>query len=446
MEEKEQLLENENKYNIIVQKVDTFSDQNICNKFNNKNSNKLTAHNIKKEIKKSAELKDVYSQSNQNIIIYNILKLIIIILVICFIFFFRKQLINLKIKYLSDKSLFKYNIFYSDPSNSFLIFIIIISCITIASGLKLLLFQIFVYILTFLIIILKNKKFHLGYVIQKDKVIFHCSDIFISFSYLGEKIIGICKEHSLNNIITITLIIFNISLTIYFILVEIINCQYEEIITDIIYGIIVSIFVYFLIYYIMKYYIRPKRIISIIIGNIILSFIITVVLTFNFFFMCFFSNKIVYFFASKIISKFIGVLSFIIFEIYFLLRDRGDKKFQFYFLYNVYSNKLLYSQTNIIKTIIRVILSIIIEHFLLSKLDITVVNNDISFFKCLFIILLDVLHGFLILFMIKIIFILMHLNNSNILDLSINSHFMRYGSFTDAKEDEPLFIIEKTNE
>jgi len=304
------------------------------------------------------------------------------------------------------------------------------------------LLQLITYILTFIIIILKNKKYHLANIFQNDKVVFHCSDIIISFLYLSEKIKKINLFNQNNKLFKIILIIFNINIMIYFVLVEIINCKYERIIIDVLYGLIISIFVYFFIFYIMKCKIRPKRIISIIVGNIILSSIISIFLIFIFFIICFHINKTEYFFVNKVLTKYIGFLFFIIFEIYYIFRDKEDKKFQFYYLYNIYSNKYLYSETNNQKKIIRVILSVLIEHFLLSKLDITFKNN-ISIAKCLFIIILDIFHGFLILFLIKIIFKLIDLNNKSLFGIDINNSFMRYGSFAEGdEEDDPLFFIE----
>ena len=449
-------MDESNKDNQKIQNLDfthviSFSKNNNNININNNEKDtisysKLTSAVIKEEAHKrklSSDINSEFEETYNNYIFNNILKLVIMILFICIFFFFKKNLIDLKIKYLSDKSLFKFNIFYSDANNSFLLFVIMISCRTISSGLKLMLLQIITYILTFILILLKNRKYHLANIFQNDIVVFHCSDIIISFLYLGEKIKKINLFNQKYKFFKIILIIFNINIMIYFVLVEIINCQYERIIIDVLYGLIISIFVYFFIFYILKFKIRPKRIISIMVNNIIISTIISISFIIIFFIMCFHINKAEYFFVNKVLTKYIGFLFFIIFEIYYIFRDKEDKKFQFYYLYNIYSNKYLYSETNQEKIIIRVILSILIEHFLLSKLDITFKNN-ISNIKCIFIIILDISHGFLILFLIKIIFKLIDLNNKSLFEIDINNTFMRYGSFAEGEEeDDPLFFIEK---
>ena len=251
----------------------------------------------------------------------------------------------------------------------------------------------------------------------------------------------ISKEKSFSKIIKIILLILNINIVIYFVLVEIINCPYEGIFIDILYSLLISISIYYYIYYIMKLKIKPKKIISMILVNIISYFLITLFFLCILFYICFSSNKLEYFFVNKILMKKIGFLIYLIFELNYIFRKSKEKKIKFFFLYNTYSNRYLYSDTDYIKTVLRVFILIAVEHFLLSKLDISYENNY-NIFKCLFIIFLDILHGFLVLFMIKYIFNMIHLNNKSLLDIDFEEPFIRYGSFVEGKEDEPLLLIE----
>ena len=191
----------------------------------------------------------------------------------------------------------------------------------------------------------------------------------------------------------------------------------------------------------MKIFIKPKKIISIILSNIFSSVFINLFCILILFYICQIKNKIEYFFADKILMKSIGFLLYEIFELYYLFGKNEIRNFKFFYLYNIYSNRYIYSNTNYLKTILRLIISVIIEHYLLSKLDITYINTY-SIIKCALIVLLDILHGFLVLFMIKFIFNLINLNNKILLEIDINRPFMRYGSFTEGKEKDPLLLIE----
>ena len=228
---------------------------------------------------------------------------------------------------------------------------------------------------------------------------------------------------------------------LYFVLVEIINSSYNEIIIDILYGLIVSITVFYSIYYIMKIKLNPKKIISIILNNLIATFIINIFFLYSFFLLCLGTNKLEYFFVNKIFMKSAGFLLFLLFELYYLFRIYEEKNFKFFYIYNVYSNKYLYSNTNILYTFLRVFISIIIEHYLLSKLDILYKKDD-SINKCLIIITLDIIHGFLVYLLIKYIFNLIYLNNLELSNVECDKPFMRYGSFAEGKKNDPLFFFE----
>ena len=411
----------------------------------NNNDFKLTTTIIKSEEKrkqkKSQDLSEILTKDIQNKLLYNIITLVLIILFISLLFFFKNIFIWLKRNYLSDKSLFTFNIFYENADYSFLLFGIIICIKTISSGLKLLILQSITYILCFIVIRIKNKINKEYNNFQKEKVIFHCSDIIISFLYLGEKLMEINLEKSISKIIKIILIILNINIIIYFVLVEIVNCPFDGIIIDILYSLLISITVYYSIYYIMKFKIKPKKIISMILINIFAYFLITLFFLFIFLHICYSSDKMDYFFVNKILMKKIGFLLYLIFELNYLFRKSKEKKIKFFFLYNTYSNRYLYSETNYIQTALRVLITIIIEHFLLSKLDISY-KNTYNAFKCLLIIFLDILHGFLVLFMIKYIFNFIYLNNKSLLDIDFEKPFIRYGSFSEGKEYDPLLFIE----
>ena len=406
---------------------------------------KLTTTIIKSEEKRkkknSQDLSEIFIEDPENKLSYNIFILILIILFISLLFFFKNIFIWLKHNYLSDKSLFTISIFYSNANYSFLLFGIIICIKTISSGLKLLILQLITYILCFIIILIKNKINKEYNNFQREKIVFHCSDIIISFLFLGEKLMEISQEKPISKIIRIILLILNINAIIYFVLVEIINCPYEDIIIDILYSLLISITVYYSIYYIMKIKIKPKKIISMILINIFPHFLISLFFLFIFFYICYYSNKMQYFFVNKVLMKTIGFLIYIIFELNYLFRNCKERKIKFFFLYNTYSNRYLYSDTHYIKTALRVFILIIVEHFLLSRLDLSYENNY-SIYKCLLIIFLDILHGFLVLFMIKFIFNLIYLNNRSLFGIDFEKPFIRYGSFVEGKEDEPLLLIE----
>ena len=71
----------------------------------------------------------------------------------------------------------------------------------------------------------------------------------------------------------------------------------------------------------------------------------------------------------------------------------------------------------------------LLEYFLLSKLDFSYQLN-MGIFKCVLIIILDIIHGFLVVFIIKYIFNIMNLNNTDLLEFKDNTSIMRYGSFS----------------
>ena len=421
-------------------------NKNTVNNNKNENDIKLTSTIIKSEEKrrKKSDFSENYIENNENQISNNITILIFIIFIISLGFVFKNKLISFKKRFLSNSLSFTFNIFYSNPKYTFLLFIILICCKTFSTGLKLLLLQLIAYILCFITLLIKKKINNSYNTFQKDKVTFYCVDIIISFLYLGEKLLQITEENSFSKMIKIIVLIFNINIIIYFVLVEIINCQYDEVIIDILYALIISIIVFYSIFYIMKIKIKPKKIISIILSNIILSSIISLSFLFSFFYLCLMTNKLEYFFVRKIIMKFIGFLIYIIYELYYFFRNYEDKKIKYFYLFNIYSNRYLYSNTNNIKTLLRVFISVIIEYFLMSRMDISYKNN-FNVFQCYCIILLDIIHGFLALFIVKYIFNLMNLNNKILLNIDFKKPFIRYGSFTESKdneENEPLFFIE----
>ena len=433
--------ENEENLKLLNDTFDSFGEQNYLS---NKNINKLTSSIIKSEEKKkklSQDLTETFIQNNDNNLFYNILILLLIILIISSSFFFKNLLIFLKKNYLSNQHSFIFNIFYSNADFSFLLFIILTCTKTISTGMKLLMLQSIAYILCFITILIKNKINKSFNNFKIDKVIFHCSDIFISFLFLGEKLQQISEENSFNIFIYIILLIFNINILIYFVLVEIINCPYDEIIIDIVYGIIISVVVFYSIFYIMKIKIKPKKIISLILSNIISSVFINIFFIFILFYICLIKNKLEYFFANKILMKSIGFLIYEIFELYYFFGNNEKRKFRFFYLYNIYSNRYIYSGTSYTKTFLRVIISVVIEHYLLSKLDFTY-KNGISTINSFLILFFDIIHGFLVLFLIKFIFNIINLNNKILLEVDINKPFMRYGSFMDGKKGDPLFFIE----
>ena len=171
-------------------------DEEILMNSNNNNDNKeqkrislLNSQVIKSEEKKRKPAALYLSLKNEKLIKpKNIGILFIIILIICSVFFFKQKLIELKHNYLSDKSLFPLNIFYSEPKNNFLMFIILICCFTISSGFKLLILQFLTYLLSIIIIMAKNKLSEKENIFEINLVIFHCNDIIISFLFLREKL------------------------------------------------------------------------------------------------------------------------------------------------------------------------------------------------------------------------------------------------------------------
>lgn len=212
--------ENEDYLNLLNNSFDSFCEQNHFlnndinhNALNNKdeinnNNIKLTSKIIEleeKRKKQSQDLTEIFNQNNENNLIYNILILILIILIISSCFFFRKKLVFIKKNYLSNRNSFIFNIFYSNANFSFLLFIILICIKTISTGMKLLILQSLVYLLCFITIIIKNiinKSFNN---FEIDKVIFHCGEIFISFLFLGEKLMQISEENSFNKFIKIVI-------------------------------------------------------------------------------------------------------------------------------------------------------------------------------------------------------------------------------------------------
>lgn len=432
MEEKKDI-----KFSNIISFADTKNNRNDIKNI------KLTKEIIKLEKKRKMKSNELPpSNQNANLISDNIFILIIIILIMLSIFFFKKKLISFKRNYLSDKSLFKFNIFYSNSKYCFLLFIILLCIKKLSTGLELLFLQTIVYLLCFITILIKNKLNNLTNNFQKDKIVFHCSDIIISFLFLGKIIKNLDPETFAAKLIIFILIMLNLNIMIYFILVEIINCSYEDIIIYIIYGLIISISVFYFIYYIIKIKIKPKRILSIIISNIINNLIMGFFFLILFFSICSIKNKLEYFYVTKILMKLIGVFLYIIFEIYFLFRTHENEKFQYFYLYNFYSNIYLYSKTSNIKKLARVLISVSIEYFITSKLDISYKNN-FGTFKNTIIILMDIFHGFLILYIIKYFYKILNLNNCDLLNIDYNSRFLRFGSFSDGKENNPLLFIEQ---
>ena len=147
----------------------------------NKNKNiLLSTEIIKKEGSKFSDVSEISTDNSGKKITENAFKLLSIILIISSLFFFKKKLIYLKQNYLSDKSLFYFNIFYSEPKYNFLLFIILICCFTISTGFKLLLLQLISYILTLIIIISKNKISSNPNIFEKNLVVFHCSEYYFS--------------------------------------------------------------------------------------------------------------------------------------------------------------------------------------------------------------------------------------------------------------------------
>jgi hypothetical protein len=384
-----------------------------------KKGNKASKKNI---LNFSSSEEDNYLKNNLN-------KLLIIIVIIIPIFIFNQKLIYLKHNYLSDNSLLPLNIFYSEPKINSLLFIILICRFTVSSGFKLLILQCLSYIITLIIIISKNKIFKQENIFEKNLVVFHCSDIIITFLYLGEKLIQICENYSFHISILIIILFFNYNLILYFVLVEILNCKYDDIIIDILLAFLFIMILYYTIFYIMKLKIWPKKIISFLLRYIFKTFFICLFLLVFLFMIAFYYDYLEYFFANKIMMKIIGFLFYLIFELYFLFRDKSDKKYKYFNLYNLYSNEYLYSKTSKIKLFIRVIIILLLEYFLFYKLDIAYklnmeINNSIS------IIILDILHFFTIMFIMKYIFYLICLNNAKLFEINDTNNFLSFDFYT----------------
>ena len=384
-----------------------------------KKGNKTSKKNI---LNFSSSEEDNYLKNNLN-------KLLIIIVIIIPIFIFNQKLIYLKHNYLSDNSLLPLNIFYSEPKINSILFIILICRFTVSSGFKLLILQCLSYIITLVIIISKNKIFKQENIFEKNLVVFHCSDIIITFLYLGEKLIQICENYSFHISILIIILFFNYNLILYFVLVEILNCKYDDIIIDILLAFLFIMILYYTIFYIMKLKIWPKKIISFLLRYIFKTFFIFLFLLVFLFMIAFYYDYLEYFFANKIMMKIIGFLFYLIFELYFLFRDKSDKKYKYFNLYNLYSNEYLYSKTSKIKLFIRVIIILLLEYFLLYKLDIAYklnmeINNSIS------IIMLDIFHFFIIMFIMKYMFYLICLNNAKLFEINDTNNFLSFDFYT----------------
>lgn len=384
-----------------------------------KKGNKASKKNI---LNFSSSEEDNYLKNNLN-------KLLIIIVIIIPIFIFNQKLIYLKHNYLSDNSLLPLNIFYSEPKINSILFIILICRFTVSSGFKLLILQCLSYIITLVIIISKNKIFKQENIFEKNLVVFHCSDIIITFLYLGEKLIQICENYSFHISILIIILFFNYNLILYFVLAEILNCKYDDIIIDILLAFLFIMILYYTIFYIMKLKIWPKKIISFLLRYIFKTFFICLFLLVFLFMIAFYYDYLEYFFANKIMMKIIGFLFYLIFELYFLFRDKSDKKYKYFNLYNLYSNEYLYSKTSKIKLFIRVIIILLLEYFLLYKLDIAYklnmeINNSIS------IIMLDIFHYFIIMFIMKYIFYLICLNNAKLFEINDTNNFLSFDFYT----------------
>ena len=222
----------------------------------------LNTATIKKEERKRHTLdnSDLSFGNNTNKkLSENMFKLILLILTISSLFFLKQKLIYIKQNYLWDKTLFPLNIFYAEPKYNFLLFIILICCFTISSGFKLLLLQLISFLLTLIIIISKNKITNNQNIFEKNLVLLHCGEIIISFLYLGEKLIQIQEDNSIHISIIMIVFFLNCNVIIYFILVEIINCQYDDIIIEITWALLINISLYYFIFYILKKIILPRK-------------------------------------------------------------------------------------------------------------------------------------------------------------------------------------------
>ena len=420
------------------------SNDNLS-KENSKKNILLNTAVIRREERKRHALdnSDFSFENNNKKLSENIFKLILFIIIISSLFFFKQRLIYLKHNYLYDKTLFPFNIFYSEPKYNFLLFIILICCFTISTGFKLLLLQLISFILTLFIIITKNKIANNPNIFEKNLILFHCGEIIISFLYLGEKLIQIQKDNSILISILIIILFLNYNVILYFILVEIINCLYDDIIIEIIWALIINISLYYFIFYILKNIIFPKKMTSFLFRYIFsttFAFIILLIISFGTF--CYF-NELEYFFTNKILMKIIGFLFYLLFELKFLFSDKADVNMKYFNLYNIYTNAYIYSKTTKLKLFIRVSIIISLEYFLLFRLDISY-NNDFGIFKSIFLIVLDIFHSFIVMFIIKYIFNLIGLNNTELINFKIDSSFLRYGSLSNVNDVDgiPPLIFE----
>ena len=132
--------------------------------------------------------------------------------------------------------------------------------------------------------------------------------------------------------------------------------------------------------------------------------------------------------------KITGFLCYLIFELYFLFRDKLDKKYKYFNLYNLYSNEYLYSKTSKIKLFTRVIIILLLEYFLLSKLE-YIFKLDTEKYDSMLIIGLDIFHYFLVMFITKYIFNLICLNNTSLFDIDDKNIFLRFGTFSNINDE-----------
>lgn len=275
----------------------------------------LNTEVLKKEERKRHTLdnSDLSFENNDKKLVANIFKLVLLILIISSLFFFKSKFINIKHNYLSDKTLFPLNIYYAEPKYNFVLFIILICCFTISSGFKLLLLQLISFFLTLLVIITKNKIANNPNIFGKNLVFIHCGEIIISFLYLGEKLIQIQEDNSIHFSIIMIVLFFNYNGILYFILVEIINCQYDDIIIEIIWGLIINISLYYFIFYILKNIILPKKMISFLFRYIYRTTFVFIILLIISFGILGFINELKYFFANKILNNIKFLIKYVFF-------------------------------------------------------------------------------------------------------------------------------------
>ena len=141
--------------------------------------------------------------------------------------------------------------------------------------------------------------------------------------------------------------------------------------------------------------------------------------------------------------KIIGFLLYLLFEFMTIFKDKSDKSMKYFNLYNIYTNAYIYSKTDRIKLFLRVTIIILIEYFLLFKFDISY-NASMGIFKCIIIIILDICHSFIVMFIIKYIFNKMKLNNTELIEFNIDSSMLRYGSLSNLNSGDviPPLIFE----